>query len=521
VNVTEMLEWSADRFADRTACLMGEQAVSYREVDERATRVAHSLLDLGVRKADRVAVVVGNRPEYVEAESAVAKAGAVRTPILIRSSTKDVAYMLEASEATAVIVSAEGLEAVREAIAEKGLDLATIVIGTEPGEGEHAYEDLVAAGSPRRLELDLTGEDLYALRFTGGTTGRPKGVLMDHRMMSTVISNMLINWPIEEDDVVVHFHPLSHAAGMIMYPWLMRGSKQVIMPAFNFRPEALLETIQQEHGTAMFMIPRVLNVVLDAGILDGYDTSSVRTIVYGGAPPPLQRIKQGLATFGPVFVQLYGTSEAPNILTTLLRDEHVFEGEPPRRLGSAGRVGFGVEVKVVDDDGVECKPGQVGEIVSRGDHIMVGYWKDPELTAERLVDGWLHTRDMGSFDEDGYLYITDRKDDMIISGGFNVWPAEVEDVLYEHEDVTEVAVFGVDDEKWGESIVAAVIVRDDGTTADDLKEFAREKMARHKVPKDIWVRAEAIPKSPAGKPLRRETREQYLRSLVPNGGAGE
>ena len=513
MNIAAMLEWSADSFGDRIAYSQGERQLTFSALDERANRFAHGLAELGVKRGDRVAVLVGNRPEYVEVEVAIAKLGAVRMPILIRSSADDVVAMLEFSDATAAVASPECTEALRAALPRVPQAVAVIVIDADPGPGEHSYEELLAGSPNSRLGIDLIGDDNYALRFTGGTTGRPKGVLLSHRSMSTAISNMLINWPVEGDDVVVHFHPLSHAAGFMMYAWHMRGARQVIMPAFNFKPEVLLETIERERVTAMFMIPTVLNVLLDSNLLANYDTSSVRTIIYGGAPPPLKRIRQGLDAFGPVFLQLYGISEAPNVLTALQREDHVFEGEdPPPRLRSAGRVGFGVEVRVVDADGEQCRPGEVGEVISRGDHTMVGYWKDPELTAERFVDGWVHTRDMAKFDEDGYLYIVDRKDDMIISGGFNIWPAEVEDVLYSHEQVAEAAVFGVEDDKWGEMVVAAVCLRDGaGVGEQELKEYVGEHASRHKVPKQVWMREESIPKSPVGKPLRREVREEFRR----------
>jgi acyl-CoA synthetase (AMP-forming)/AMP-acid ligase II len=300
---------------------------------------------------------------------------------------------------------------------------------------------------------------------------------------------------------------------MLMYTWYVRGAKQVILPAFDFSPDILLRTVEEHRVTTMFMIPTVLNVLLDSDALERYDTSSLRSIVYGGAPIPLQRIREALEAFGPVLVQIYGSSEAPNVLTTLSPEEHEFEGEPPKRLRSAGRVALGVEVKVVDGDGAECAPGEVGEVVSRGPHTMVGYWRDPDLTAERVRDGWVHTRDVGSFDEDGYLHIVDRKDDMIISGGFNVWPAEVEEAIYRHPAVREAAAFGVADAKWGETIVAAVSLKRQGAVDEDgLRAFLREHVSRHKVPKRIWFREADIPKSPVGKPLRRAVADEYVRA---------
>ncbi len=222
MNVTQMLEWSADSFGGQIAYTQGERQLTFAELDERANRFAHALAEIGVERGDRVAVLVGNRPEYVEVEVAIAKLGAVRMPILIRSSADDVVAMLEFSDATAAVASPECTEALREALPRVPQAVAVVVIEAEAGPGEHSYEELLAASPSGRLGVDLIGDDNYALRFTGGTTGRPKGVLLSHRSMSTAISNMLINWPVEPDDVVVHFHPLSHAAGFMMYAWHMR-----------------------------------------------------------------------------------------------------------------------------------------------------------------------------------------------------------------------------------------------------------------------------------------------------------
>jgi len=511
MHVTNMLEWAGRRHADRVAFTFGSVERTYAELNERATRFANGLIDLGVKKGDRVAILVGNQIEYPEVEWAVAKLGGCRTPLLITSSAEDITEILEFSDATAIVASAECSETLETAVRNLPRSIHSVLIADRVVGDHVAYEDLVTAGSTSPPAVDVTADDLYALRFTGGTTGKPKGVLMSHRTMSTVISNMLLNWPVDGDDVLCHFHPLSHAAGMIMYPWHIRGAKQIIVPAFNFDPRSLLEMIQAERATTMFMVPTVLNILLDADILDEYDTSSLRTIIYGAAPPPLERIRQALAALGPVLIQLYGTSEAPNILTTLLKEEHVYEGdELPKRLRSAGRVGLGVEVKVVRDDGTECDVGEAGEVVSRGDHTMIGYWKNEELTNERVKNGWVYTRDIGAFDEEGYLYILDRKDDMIISGGFNIWPAEVEDAVYSHSDVQEAAAFGVPDDKWGEAVVVAIYLRlGADLSEEEVRQYLRGRLAPHKVPKAIWLCDEPIPKSPVGKPLRRKVREQF------------
>ena len=511
MNIVTMLEWSAARYADRVAFATPEVERTYAEIDARANALANGLLGLGVAKGDRVGVLIGNQIEYPEAEFAIAKAGGARVPMLITSSAEEVQRFIEFSDAEIVFASEQGLPALREALESLDREVTTIAVGDAQG-SELDYEELIARSDASAPGIDLLEEDAYALRFTGGTTGMPKGILMDHRCMTHVIDNMLMNWNPPLDDVVCHFHPVSHAAGKLMYTWWMRGARQVILPAFNFRAEELLETIEREGVTVMFMIPTALTVVLDSGLLDRYDTSSLRMIIYGGAPIPVRRIEEGLKELGPVFIQLYGSSEAPNILTTLMPEEHVFEpgSKPPARLHSAGRVGFGVEVRVVDPDGNDCPIGEVGEIISRGPHTMVRYWKDEALTAERVRDDWVYTRDMGRFDEDGYLYIVDRKDDVIITGGFNVWPAEIEDVLCSFEGVSEAAVFGAPHDKWGEAVTAVVVPKAGATLSEEeLTSLSREALTAHKRPKQIILRSEPIPKSPVHKLLRRKLRDEY------------
>jgi fatty-acyl-CoA synthase/long-chain acyl-CoA synthetase len=334
---------------------------------------------------------------------------------------------------------------------------------------------------------------------------------MDHRCMVNVINNHLLNLEITSDEVVCHFHPLSHAAGKLMWTWWQRGCRQVILPAFGFRPEILLETIERERVTTMFMIPTALTRVLDSGALDRYDISSLRRIIYGGAPIAPHRIEQALGAFGPVLTQIYGLTESPNALTLLLPEDHRFSGEPPERLKSAGRPIYNVELRVVDRDGRSCAVGEVGEVISRGPHTMRGYWRDEARTRERMIDGWVYHGDMGRFDADGYLYIVDRKDDLVITGGFNVWPTEVEAVLGANPAVAEVAVFGVPDDTWGEALNAAVVLKRPGEAGEeDLRGYVRERLAGYKVPKRIFVTEDPLPKSGVGKILRRRVRERLV-----------
>jgi acyl-CoA synthetase (AMP-forming)/AMP-acid ligase II len=444
VNVAGMIEWSARRHGDRTAFVFGDDELTFAEIDVASTRLANGLREIGVRKGDRVGILIGNRPEYAVAEFAAAKAGAVRVPLLVTLTEAEIARYLEFAEIGVVVASDECAAELREAVKRVEHGVRVVVIG-EPGGEELGFQQVIDGSSAVPLLADLGDEAPYAIRFTGGTTGAPKAVLMAQRCMVSIINNQLLNWRVEPEDVGLSVHPLSHAAGMMMYGWWVRGVRHVIQPAFNFDPDEFLHTVEDQGVTTIIIIPTILNVLLDSDAPSRHDVSSLRAVVYGGAPIPLRRLREALGVFGPVFIQIYGTTEAPFLLTTLAAEDHVFDSDaPPRRLGSAGRVGLNVEVQVVDPDGRPVAPGQSGEIVSRGAHTMTGYWRNDELTHQRLRDGWVHTGDIGQFDEDGFLYIVDRKDDLVITGGFNVWPTEVEDAIYRHPSVREAAVFGVE-----------------------------------------------------------------------------
>lgn len=512
MTIDRLLEWSVDRFPDRVAIQTNTTSRTFREIDRRANALAYWLLAQGVSKGDRVGVLVGNQAEYPEAEIGVVKAGAVRVPMLISSSVAEVGRYVSFSGTKVVIASAgAGLDTLRAALRSMPADSQPLVLAVGgAGPGEVDFEEAIASAPDSRPRVDLGDDDLYAVRFTGGTTGLPKGVMMDHRCMTNVINNVLLNWQVGDDETVCHIHPLSHASGKILYTWWMRGARQVILPAFAFDAEAFLRTVEQQRITTLFMIPTAINMVLDSPALGRYDTSSLRRIIYGGAPMPERRIVEAVAAFGPVLHQIYGSSEAPNMLTCLSPQDHVFSGEAPARLRSAGRPAYNVELRIVDPTGADCGVGTVGEIISRGPHTVRGYWNDPALTAERKIDGWVHTGDMGRFDADGYVYIVDRKDDVIITGGFNVWPAEVENAICSHGDVAEAVVFGVADEKWGEAVTAVVVARQ-GRSLDaaTLRLHVEHQLPRHKVPKRIEVRENPLPKSSVGKLLRRAVAAEY------------
>jgi acyl-CoA synthetase (AMP-forming)/AMP-acid ligase II len=510
MHMAHLIEWSAQRNRDRVAFVYEGREITYGEVDLRATRLAHGLRSLGVRKDERVAIIVSNRPEYAETEFAVAKSGGMRVPVLTTSTVGEIARLLRAAEPVVVVVSPDCVAACRSAVADLEVAPAIVVIESAEG-GEADYEALITNAPEVPLDVRIDADDPYAIRFTGGTTGMPKGIVMSHRNMVTTVLNLVLNFPFQKSDVALNVHPLSHAAGMMMYAYWTVGARHVISPARSFNPQDFVATVEQHKVTSLFIIPTILNVLLDSDALDSGDVSSLSTIVYGGAPIPASRLEAGLQRFGPVFTQIYGSSEAPMTLTALSREDHVFEGEAPARIRSAGREALNVELRICDPDGNPVAPGDVGEIAARGDNTMVGYWKNDELTAKRRLGDWMRTGDMGYIDPDGYLFIVDRKEDMIITGGFNVWPAEIEDVIYRHPAVAEAAVFGVEDPKWGEAVTAAVVLREGATATEvELLAFIREQVTGYKMPKTLILRDSPIPKSAVGKALRRQVRDEFL-----------
>jgi acyl-CoA synthetase (AMP-forming)/AMP-acid ligase II len=373
------------------------------------------------------------------------------------------------------------------------------------------YETLLQGGSAREPDARVEEDDLYLLLYTSGTTGVLKAAMLTHRNWLALTRQTLMMQGLEHGSDVRRCYaaPVTHAAGTGVLPTLVAGGLNVLLPTFDV--ELLLETIQRHRITDLLLVPTMINLVMAHPKLDRYDLGSLRTLTYGASPMPPERVKQALEVFGPILVQGYGQTESTAIISTLSKEDHVTGGDPRKeaRLASAGRPAFECEVRIVDDAGNDVAPGEVGEIVVRGPNVMAGYWRAPDLTAETLVDGWLHTRDMGRVDGQGYLYLVDRKSDMIISGGFNIYPSEVENVLYTHPAVYEAAVVPVPDEKYGEAVKAVVVLRPGAEAGEaDLIAHCRANLASYKKPQSVDF-VDELPKSPVGKILRRAVREPY------------
>jgi long-chain acyl-CoA synthetase len=495
-------------YRDKVALVFEDLNLTYKELDERVNRLANALTALGFEKGHRLTILAENTHKYMEVYFAAAKLGASVTPLNFRLSDNEIEYIANDSEAT-IFFAGDGYE-------ERSLGLKPLLKNfrhwialDKKSDGFLFYEDLLQDTSDQEPYVEVNEYDLAILMYTGGTTGLPKGVMLSHRNIMTAMYGMVIGFSFTRQDCTCFILPLFHISLWPILCLLMVGGKTVILR----RPDIgeILQSIHRERCTHINMVPTLLTWLLDDPRINEFDLSSLRLIGYAGSPIALEVLKKGIAKFGSIFTQGYGLTEAAPMVTLLFKEDHYIEGPKTKLLSSVGKVGLPVDVRIVDEEDRPLKPGETGEVVVRGQNVMMGYWKNPELTASALRGGWLHTGDVGTVDEEGYIYLLDRKADMIITGGENVYPKETEDVLYEHPAVRECAVVAAPDERWGERVQAAVVLKPGQTmTESELIQHCKSRLAGYKCPKEIafW---EELPKTPVGKILRREVRKVFTK----------
>jgi long-chain acyl-CoA synthetase len=496
---------------DKLAVVCGEHRLSYREFGARTRKLAAALRALGIGKGDRVAALMLNCHRYLEMYAACFELGAVIVPLNIRLAPPEITYIVNDAEAAALFVD-ERLSPLAKSVRPQLTTVRDIVYTgeEEPPVGMSAYEQLVADAKELRDPADMREEDLAGLFYTGGTTGLPKGVMLTQRNLCANALQVIPALDPRNDDIYLHSTPMFHlSGGPSAWLFFWKGATHVVERGFE--PGDALRLVARERVSRVTWVPTMITMLLEHPALATTDCSSLRTITYGASAIAPDRLTRAMSAFGCHFVQAFGMTEASPVLTMLLAEEHQPQGDERalRRLLSCGRALFGVSLRVVDQAGEEAPAGVVGEVTARGANIMVGYWRKPEETAAVLKDGWYYTGDMGMLDEDGYLYIVDRKKDMIISGGENVYSIEVEVALSSHPAVLECAVIGVPDERWGEAVKAVVALRPDmQATAEELTAHCRAQLASYKCPRSVEFR-EALPKSGANKVLKRELRAPY------------
>lgn len=485
MNLFALLDQTAARHGDRGAVYHGERQVhTWASLRERALRLAGSFREFG--PGARIAVASENRPEIIELMFAIWAAECVFVPINFKLHPREMEQILEDSGAGRVFTSPK----IAAKLASETSVPIEIIASTE-------YETRCRAESltvPRNTEPAL----LAWLFYTSGTTGKSKGAMLSHRnLMAMTVAHLADFDSPDENSSLIHGAPMSHGSGLYVPPYVLRGARQVVPASGEFDPDEFLDLCERHPGCSAFLAPTMVARLVQTGRAR---PANLDTIVYGGGPMYVESLKKAMAAFGPIFVQLYGQGESPMTITGLRRQDH--EDAPDAVLGSVGYARSGVDVAVLGPGGAPAGIDEIGEIVCRGDVVMSGYWRNPSATEAALRNGWLRTGDMGSFDANGYLTLRDRSKDVVISGGSNIYPREVEEALLEHAAVVEAGVVGAPDEEWGEVVVAFVVGQ---VSAAELDAHLLERIARFKRPKRYEF-VDELPKNSYGKVLKRELR---------------
>jgi acyl-CoA synthetase (AMP-forming)/AMP-acid ligase II len=497
MNLFTLLDQAATRFPQRGAIYVGhEPVVTYTELRSRALRLGGGLRSR-YGAGDRIAIVSENRPEYVEALFGIWAAGLVAVPVNAKLHPREIAQILDDAQARAIVVSPKLAHDVASALAAAPIACDVTRIASDDY-ARHLACDPVAPA-------EAVPDALAWLFYTSGTTGRSKGAMLTHRNLLAMTVGYLADVDtVDEDASLLHAAPMSHGSGLYVLPYIARGARHVIPRSSGFDPAEFLDLCDRHPGSAAFLAPTMVQRLRVAAEASPRRPANLRTIVYGGGPMYVAELRKALRVFGQLFVQIYGQGEAPMTITCLRRADHASDDEAI--LGSVGWARTGVEVAIVDANGRPLPAGEVGEIVCRGDVVMAGYWNNPAATAEALRDGWLYTGDVGSLDARGYLTLHDRSKDVVISGGSNIYPREVEEALLAHPGVAEACVVGQADREWGEVVVAFVVpAAGSHVTTDALDAHCLARIARFKRPKR-YVFVDALPKNNYGKVLKRELR---------------
>jgi acyl-CoA synthetase (AMP-forming)/AMP-acid ligase II len=503
--IGELVRWRARIHPDRIALVHQGRETSYGALDHASNRVANALIDAGVRPGERVCVLDKSHDRFFETIFGIGKAGGVFTPVNWRLAPPEIAYVINDAGAAVVLAGSDFTEAL-QGIEGDLKNVRTIVRFGDGPQSWPAYDswrDAAGGDDPRR---DNAEEDATWQLYTSGTTGHPKGAELTHRNLFNVMSVGVVGFgSLGSGDVGLVCMPLYHIGGA-GYALCLLFAGMTLVVTREFDPGEILRLMQERRVNHSFFVPAMLNFLLQHPASAGTNFDSLRTILYGASPIPEDLLRQAMQRFGCSFVQAYGLTETTGAICLLSADDHE---RGSALLRSCGQPIFGCDVRVVDGAGNDCAAGNVGEIAIRGDAVMKGYWNLPQATAQAIRDGWFYSGDAGYFDEAGYLYIHDRVKDMIVSGGENVYPAEVESVLYEHPAIADVAVIGVPDERWGEAVVAVAALAP-GATLDieTLRAWATERLARYKLPRRLEI-VDALPRNPAGKVLKFELRERF------------
>jgi long-chain acyl-CoA synthetase len=499
-------------YPDSEAFVCGSERISFKGFNERVNSLIHGLQALGIQKGDVIGILSWNRLEYPEVFGAAMKGGFVLAHFNPRLEAEELIRLIDDSGATVLFLGPEFVAIIDRVLKHLSKTKFTLAFGNAEGH-MIAYWEVLESHSKEEPELRVREEDPLVIFYTSGTTGTPRGAIYTHKrkMENTCIKALDIGVEFGDRHLVVL--PMFHVGGdSHIWPFFLVGGCNVIMPRPSFDPAAALQTIAKEQITDVHIVPTQLVSLLNLPDIEGYNLHSLKRIWYAASPMPTEVLRQGLSVFGPLFIQGYGLTESGPHTTVLSKAAHrAFDGDPEEQkvLASCGQPCIGVHMRIVDEEDNDLPPGKIGEIIVRSERIMVEYWRRPDETNEMIRDGWLYTGDMGYYDEKGFIYIADRKNDMIVTGGENVYPKEVEDVLYRHPAVAEAAVIGIPDPYWVEKVHALVVLKQKAQAEEeDIISFCRKHIAHYKSPKSVEF-VESLPKNPQGKILKKEIRAKY------------
>lgn len=516
MNTTDFLSISCAICPDRDLILYGGKRFTFELINDRANRLANGLKDLGLKKGDVAGFLDVNCNHYVEAYFACAKLGVIFVPLNFRAKASELSYMIANAGASLLFVGEKYMDMVTDLLSETPSVRQCISLGP-PKKNYTGYDAIIESSAPDDPMVEIEDDDVTILMYTAGTTGRPKGVALKHSGFVNYVLNNVDPASPEAEERNLLTVPMYHVAGMqAMLAAVYGGRTLIIMRQFEVKE--WMKAVQQEKATRAMLVPTMLKRIVDDPDFGNYDLTSLQIITYGAAPMPLPVIKKAIELLPWVrFINAFGQTETASTIAFLGPEDHVLTGTKDeinkklkRLTASIGKPLADVEVKIVDENENILGPNQVGEILVRGPRVMSGYWKDEQKTAQVITrDGWLRTSDRGYIDEEGYIFLAGRSDDIIIRGGENISPAEVESVLDLHPDIEEAVVIGIPDPEWGQEPRAIVVLKKGSkTTMDDIIEYCRSKLAGFKRPRSV-VFVDALPRSAVGKVLRNELRAKY------------
>ncbi|MBW2052247.1 MAG: long-chain fatty acid--CoA ligase [Deltaproteobacteria bacterium] len=504
MNLVDLAEQNYEMFGEITTIIFNDKEYTNVELFKSANKLANGLMKLGVKPQDKVLVMLMNSPDVIISYQGILRAGGIIIPVVFLLGEKEVAHILKNSEAVAIITSAAFMEKVK--IAKEGIDTLkhVIIVEDEDIPGTIKYSELLAENSDEKPDVDIKEDDLAVILYTAGTTGVPKGVMLTHKNLYTNAQSGAKTGERAPEEIGLHVLPLSHSYGLtVMNAGWLFPNKNVLMPWFDL--EGACKLIEKYKVTGFSGVPAMYAMMLNSPEVDKYDLSSLNECGSGSAPLPVEVLKAFEEKFNVAILEGYGLSEAAPVVSTHYRGRK-------RKPGSIGQAIPGVEVKIVDENDNEVPVGELGELIVKGPNISPGYYKLPEETSKTFKNGWLYTGDMAKIDEDEYLYIVERKKDLIIRGGFNIVPRDVDEVLHLHPAVIDAAVIGIPDPVMGEEIKAYVVLKEGETvTEEEIIQHCQEHLAKYKTPKVVEF-LDALPRNPIGKIMRKELRELHAKT---------